>query len=293
MNFAKDNRFKSGSVESFDASWRGLEDRDRYHFVRGQPLNQVQFAFQNHWRVFRKLIGSPLRSALEVGCGRGSMAAYFAAAGYTTHLLDSSPEAIQLAQRNFAADGLAGNFVVADALDLPFSDGSMDVILSVGLLEHFEDISKPLAEQIRVLRTGGVFLGYVVPEHATSVQLLANPVNAALRLAKSCSSGEPQAAPKARLYRNGLKSAAFLDALRTLRVREMGAFGMFPLPLISHSPSFPFTPLSANAERRLVAFWKRLLALRPRTNFSSTDPLQDPWVCPEAWGLAFLVWARK
>ncbi len=294
MPAPNDARFTTGSVQSFDDSWRQLADRERYHFARGEPQHQVQFAFQNHWRVFRKVM-APIASgsALEAGCGRGSMGAFFAEAGFKTHLLDSSPEAIELARRNFAADGLAGEFIVGDALALPFDDNSLDVTVSIGLLEHFEDIRQPVSEQIRVLRPGGCFLGYVVPEHRYSVQTLGAPVNAALAMTKRLAGKSKAATSKTRLYRNGLKSTDFLEVLRDLGVAQSGAFGMFPLPLISHSPSFPFSTMSPVAEQRLIRLWRRVLAARPGCDDNSPDPLADTWVCPESWGLAYLVWAKK
>lgn len=287
-----DDTFAFGSVANFDESWRALEDKERYHFARGEPQHQVQYAFQNHFRVFQKVLGGVTSGrAIEVGCGRGSMAAFFADAGFETHLLDTSPAAIELARRNFAADELEGTFVVGDALNLPYEADSFDVTVSIGLLEHFEDISVPVAEQIRVLRPGGVFLGYVVPEHDWSVQSLAKPINGVL--AAIAGRGPARPPQKAPLYRNGLRSDAFLRELDKLHVARSGTFGMFPLPLVSHSPSFPFSAMSPAAERRLIAIWRTLQALSFGKSTSSPDPEHDPWTCKESWGLAYLVWAVK
>ena len=51
----------------------------------------------------------------------------------------------------------------ADARKMPFSAESFDFVYSVGLLEHFEDPMALLAEQYRVLRTGG-YLMVQVPQ---------------------------------------------------------------------------------------------------------------------------------
>lgn len=285
-------RYLSGSVSEFDQSWKNLDAAERYHFVRSEPHHQVQFAFQNNFRVFRKVMGKLTQgSALEIGCGRGSMAAFFADAGFDTHLLDTSPAAIDIARRNFAADGLAGKFSVGDALRLPYADNSLDVTVSIGLLEHFENIRTPVEEQIRVLRKGGVFLGYVVPERPWSVQTLATPVNRILAAAmEKRSSGSTIKTP---LFRNDYRSSEYLSVLKSFGVEATGAFGMFPLPLVSHSYSFPFSPMSSLAEARLMRLWRTMLALRLNKSTESTSPTDDPWTCPEGWGLAFLVWARK
>lgn len=279
---------EAGSVEAFRASWSSLPASERYHFRRGEPETQVQFAFQNHWRIFRNVMGE-LRGgrALEVGCGRGSMAAYFADAGFETHLLDTSVDALRIARRNFEEDGLAGAPLCGDALALPYRDGSFDVVLSIGLLEHFADVEPPLLEQLRVLRKGGVLLGYVVPERPISVQTLAAPINALLRLEALVRRGRTTVkVRKDPLYRNDFEPEHYLRILSRAGAEEAASFGMFPLPLISHSHRFPFSPMSPNRERRLIALWRRILARRARAG-------GDPWACDERWGLAFLVWARK
>ena len=276
----------AGSVDAFHQSWNALDPGERYHFARGEPQTQIQFAFQNHWRVFRAVMGDVNSGrALEVGCGRGSMGAFFADAGFDTHLLDTSTQALAIARRNFAADGLACKAIAGDALQLPYADGTFDVTVSIGLLEHFSDVAVPVAEQIRVLRPGGVFLGYVVPERLVSVQFLSAPVNALLRARQRAAGAPVTRQNKAPLFRNDFRAQHYLDVLDRLGVASRSAFGMFPVPLVSHSPAFPFTANDPSIERKIVRTWRFLLGLRPGNG--------DPWVCPELWGLAFLVWARK
>jgi hypothetical protein len=117
------------------------------------------------------------------------------------------------------------------------------------------------------------------------VQRLGAPVNAMLKVLAGRKEGEPPR-PKDPLYRNAYRSEDYLRILSALDVTESGACGMFPVPLISHSPAFPFSLMSPRAERRLVRIWERIMALRAWRG-------GDPWTCHERWGLAFLVWAKK
>ncbi len=285
---------KKGSVNEFRQSWRQREETKKYHFKRGRPDHQVQFAFQQHWRVFQQVLpGTALRRVLEVGSGRGSMGAFFADAGAETHLLDTSLDVLRSAKRIYALDDLSAVYMNGDALHLPYADGSFDAVFSIGLFEHFADIAAPLREQMRILRPGGVFLGYIVPENPRSVQIFGQPVNAVLKAGYRlwlALTGRRRAAPlpKPALFRNDYDSAAYLALLEAMGVQEKGAFGMFPLPLVSHSPSFPFSPMSPGLERALMALWRGVLGVR-----CLLRPGRDPWTCSERWGLAFLVWARK
>lgn len=51
--------------------------------------------------------------------------------------------------------------VVGDAEDLPFEDNEFDVAIMNAVLEHIPDVSKAFSEVARVLKPGGVFIGYV------------------------------------------------------------------------------------------------------------------------------------
>lgn len=51
--------------------------------------------------------------------------------------------------------------VVADAENLPFETNTFDVAIMDAVLEHIPDASKAFSEVARVLKPGGVFIGYV------------------------------------------------------------------------------------------------------------------------------------
>ena len=50
--------------------------------------------------------------------------------------------------------------VVANAEDLPFDNASFDVVIMDAVLEHIPDVSKAITEVARILKSGGVFIGY-------------------------------------------------------------------------------------------------------------------------------------
>jgi SAM-dependent methyltransferase len=280
-----------GRVEvSFRRSWEGRRESHYNHWTRGAPSNQIQLAFRRHWLTFQSYLHDlPGREVLEVGSGRGSIASYFADAGYQVTLLDTSFAALAIARSIYEANGHPARLVAGDAFKLSFRDGSFSVCVSIGLLEHFDDVETLMREQLRVLRAGGVMLAYVVPERADSVQRRFNWVNRLLAAAASI--GRPrrdrEKTAKEPLYRNGFTADAYVGRLRQMGVTEVETCGMYPLPMISHSPLFPFTLLPGPLERVLVFAFSAVLKLRQLLL------RRDPWLCREKTGQAFLVMARK
>ena len=97
-------------------------------------------------------------SVLDVGCGDGRLPSIYGAPEVVC--VDSSEAAVEAAQ----ARGLDAR--LADAQELPFEDGSFDVVTASHMLYHVRDQDRALAEFVRVLRPGGRFAGiYNTSEH--------------------------------------------------------------------------------------------------------------------------------
>ena len=144
--------------------WRStgttIADRDVYFY-----MDSVKFDYA------RRLL-SPSSRVLEVGAGSGRLSALLANEGHRLTCLDYTPEALEVARRNFAGARVPGEFVQGDAFDLPFSEGSFDAVFSTGLLEHYADPSPIVAEMSRVLRPGGVLFSDIVPRKFSSLRAL-------------------------------------------------------------------------------------------------------------------------
>jgi ubiquinone/menaquinone biosynthesis C-methylase UbiE len=92
---------------------------------------------------------------LEIGCGCGSEAERFARAGANCTALDLTNAAVSITQRRFQLAGLEGRFTQGDAENLPFADGSFDLVYSHGVLHHTPDTPRTIREVYRVLAPGG------------------------------------------------------------------------------------------------------------------------------------------
>lgn len=98
---------------------------------------------------------------LELGCGRGLDAMYFARCGHTVTATDFSEEAIAQARESWAEHPLAGrvDFQVMDMAEpFPYPDASFDAVYSHLSLHYFRDrvTRKVLVEIRRVLKPSGL-----------------------------------------------------------------------------------------------------------------------------------------
>jgi arsenite methyltransferase len=113
-------------------------------------------------------VGDPVRyamlrageTALDVGSGGGIdtiLAARRVGPGGKAVGLDTLEEMCERGRRHAAAAGVAGwtEFVRGEMEEIPLPDGSVDVVLSNGVLNLSARKSRALAEIFRVLRPGG------------------------------------------------------------------------------------------------------------------------------------------
>lgn len=98
---------------------------------------------------------------LDLGCGPGDLAIELAHRLRDSRVvgLDLSPSMMQLASRHATTDGRL-RFIVGKAEALPFSDESVDLVVSTLSLHHWTDPAAAFAEIWRVLKPEGVALIY-------------------------------------------------------------------------------------------------------------------------------------
>jgi SAM-dependent methyltransferase len=118
---------------------------------------------------------------LEVGCGRGIALPVFAERLVPASLtgIDVDAELVRLARQRVAGRGIDATVVHGDVRDLPFEDGSFDLVVDFGTCYHvgggLDGARRALREIARVLCAGGTFV------HETPVaQHLAHPIRSFL-----------------------------------------------------------------------------------------------------------------
>jgi 2-polyprenyl-3-methyl-5-hydroxy-6-metoxy-1,4-benzoquinol methylase len=90
---------------------------------------------------------------LDFGCGSGFFVNELAHAGFDSHGVDISEEAVRFGE----LQGIK-NLGVITSHKINYPDTIFDVVLSLDVLEHLEDPSWALAEIERVLKPGGIFV---------------------------------------------------------------------------------------------------------------------------------------
>jgi len=135
---------------------------DRAMTLWQPPEGVVQFAARflkkrlnlNSYKEF-----FPIKRLLDIGCGNGATAIFFAKQDYEVFGVDLSGAATEIARKWSEAEHLNIDFRQADAAKLPFKANFFDCVVSYGVLDHLEPETgrHALDEAGRVLRTGGLF----------------------------------------------------------------------------------------------------------------------------------------
>jgi len=105
---------------------------------------------------------------LEYGCGAAGMSSFLKDHGFDAYAVDVSLNALKVARINDEQHRSVPeplHVAVANALSLPMGDATFDVVMSYGLLEHFDEeaAGRLLREVTRVLRPGGIFVADIIP----------------------------------------------------------------------------------------------------------------------------------
>lgn len=98
----------------------------------------------------------PDDKVLDLACGSGLLAVTLARQTATVVGCDITPEMVESANARLASSGATNlKFIEAEASELPFSDGSFDLVTCRTAFHHFPNPDTALAEIYRVLADGG------------------------------------------------------------------------------------------------------------------------------------------
>jgi ubiquinone/menaquinone biosynthesis C-methylase UbiE len=148
MNVFKD----PGTANNYDAY---------YQTDFGKKVDEIEKS------LMRKMIENiPRIPMLEVGCGTGHWSAFFLEEGFNVTGVDSSEPMLNVAREK----DLKAEFLLADALQLPFDTNVFEVVASITMLEFVEDHEKAFSEMFRILKPGGWLILGCLNAHSVLAQ---------------------------------------------------------------------------------------------------------------------------
>jgi ubiquinone/menaquinone biosynthesis C-methylase UbiE len=139
-------RYHDAAASSYDSKW-GIDFG---------PVGQRQVRGK-----LRKALGDwptdPFGDALEIGAGTGYFSLNLLQLGVIERATatDISPGMLTTLRENAKELGLKVETVTTEAEQLPFEDGSFDLVFGHAVLHHIPDLAGGFAEFRRVLRPGG------------------------------------------------------------------------------------------------------------------------------------------
>jgi ubiquinone/menaquinone biosynthesis C-methylase UbiE len=101
----------------------------------------------------------PHNRILDVGCGPGTITLDLAKIVSESSVIgiDFSPEAVEVAKQNALDRGVKNcEFIVGDACNLEWAEGTFDIVVTNQCLIHLPDPVQALKEMKRVCKTGGL-----------------------------------------------------------------------------------------------------------------------------------------
>ena len=133
--------------------WVVMITMGNYNKFAKEYAEQTEAMEKEVRKHFYSLIPGSLESKLllDVGCGSGHDAEYYASKGAKVHGIDLSEKEIEMATKK-----ANGTFVVGSMNNLPYESNSFDLVTSVYALQASDDVPKALTEMIRVAKPGAI-----------------------------------------------------------------------------------------------------------------------------------------
>lgn len=145
------NRLFPAVPHPFNSEDAGGESYGKWEYDRGESTVTLYYPHFSAEDIFAG------KDVLDVGCGEGGKAIYYAAHGAASVVgIDTVEEYSEKSARLAKHLGVSSfSFVTASALSLPFEDESFDSVIMSDFFEHVSNPEAALSEAMRVLRSGG------------------------------------------------------------------------------------------------------------------------------------------
>ena len=155
--------------DNWESIWKKHGALDKGKFSLAKKLYSAIFLQPFSTTSIIKIVHKEIRTIfyslenlciVECGCGTGLISRQLACKGAHLHLFDISPASLELAKTNFDQKKMKASFSQASIFNIPFKNERFHVVISCGVLEHFnkQNQEKALSETIRIVKKGGLLI---------------------------------------------------------------------------------------------------------------------------------------
>ena len=156
MQASADNNIDLRVARGFGREWSSFR-QDKDHLSQ----QQRQAIFDDYFRIFPWHLLPPSGGVgLDVGCGSGRWSMLVAPRVEHLHLLDPSPEALEVAEQNLRSAKNV-SYHLHSVANIPLPSRSLDFAFSLGVLHHVPDTQAAIAAIADKLKPNAPFLIYL------------------------------------------------------------------------------------------------------------------------------------
>ncbi len=136
--------------------------REKWNTSTGKLVRMV--AEKDVCKTGRKLKDKGFKNVLDLGCGNGRHALWFAQLGFEVHAFDNSFNNLECLQARANSGGLEISLKQGDFANLPYPNSEFDYVLAWDTISHsdLKNVQGTISEIYRILKTGGIFQGTLI-----------------------------------------------------------------------------------------------------------------------------------
>lgn len=124
------------------------------HYSQKTTLYSFVASIAYHWPYLREVYSKTNTTAMEIGCGRGVHSIFLSYLCPNVVGIDNNIKLVKNARKDNSRFRGRAHFLIRNAFNLDFPDGTFDVCFSQGFLEHFtnQEICLLTEMQLRIAK---------------------------------------------------------------------------------------------------------------------------------------------
>lgn len=131
--------------------------------------------FERNKELIQRFVSKDKSNIVDVGGGTGKYSEWLANKGHKLTLIDPIQKHIDLAKKRATRIKNSFEAIIGEARNIDLPDNYADVVILHGPLYHLQDYverAKAIAEARRIVKTGGVILGFAINYTASTLVAL-------------------------------------------------------------------------------------------------------------------------